>query len=202
MWAGPRAYHTQRQGKFHVPFSMLPIYLTKFCRFSIHLPLDMAVKPVEAKHVPKSELEAVAAQLKLRAPVDVLVFWDQRLSLPSAFVQMEESKNSIDFSSLLPASEHHVVHRTSRLILRFGSIRGTPVAVSFLPATAPGCSIRIGKELAAVVRACSLAGCKRVLSFTLGDIMIPNSGFGAVKYSPFPLTCSVVFRCFSLFSVS
>ena len=175
---------------------MLPIFVTIICCFSIHLPLDMAVKPIEAKHVPKSELDAVAAQLKLRAPADVLVFWDQRLSPPSAFLQMEESKNAIAFSSLLPASEHHVVHRTSSLTLRFGSIRGTPVVISFLPATAPGCSIRTGKELAAVIRACSLAGCKRVVSFTLGDIMIPNAGFCAVKYSPLSLTFSVFFYLF------
>jgi hypothetical protein len=142
----------------------------------------MSVKPIEAKHVPKSELDAVAAQLTQYPAAGILIFWDQRIPIPSAFVQSQ----SVEFSSLLPASEHHVLHRSCRLTLRFGSIFGTPVVVSVLPASVPGCSIRVGKELAAVVRACSLAGCKRVISFTLGEIMMPNPGYVVAKYSPSP----------------
>jgi hypothetical protein len=144
---------------------------------SIFLPLDMAVKPIEAKHVPKAELDAVAVQLKHHAPASILVLWDQRIPAPSAFIQ----SHSVEFSSLLPVSENHVVHRSCRLTLRFGSIQGTPVVFLVLPVAVPGCAIRAGKELAAAIRACFLAGCKKVLSFTIGDIMIPNSGYAIVK---------------------
>jgi len=144
---------------------------------SISMPLDLAVKPIEAKHVPKAELDAIAAQLKLHAPGEVLVFWDQRVPVPAAFVQTQ----ALEFSSLLPKSEHHVLHRSSSLILRFGTIRGAAVVFSVLPVPVPGCTIRVGKELAAVVRACYLAGCKRVAFFTLGDIMVPHAGYAAVK---------------------
>ncbi len=157
---------------------MMPsTHATTNSRHSISVPLDLAIKPVEAKHVPKSELDAIAAQLKLHSPGEVLVLWDQRVPVPAAFVQTQ----AVEFSSLLPKSEHHVLHSSCNLILRFGTIRGTPVVLSVLPVPVPGCTIRVGKELAAVVRACYLAGCKRVASFTLGDIMIPNAGYAAVK---------------------
>jgi hypothetical protein len=161
---------------------------------SITLPLDMSVKPIEAKHVPKSELDTVAAQLAQYPIGDVLLLWDQRIPIPSAFVQL----HSAEFSSLFPASEHHVVHRSCRLTLRFGSIFGSPVVLSVLPVSIPGCSIRVGKELAAVVRACSLAGCKRVISFTIGEIMIPNPGYVAAKYSSSPSFFFVAFIIQSL----
>lgn len=151
--------------------------LTSFSRDSIALPLEVAVKPVESKHIPKLELDAVAAQLKLHALGNVLIFWDQRIPFPAAFVEAQ----SVEFSSLLQASQHHVLRRSSRLTLRFGTIQGAPVVLSVLPVPVPGCNIRVGKELAAVVRACSLSGCKRVVSFTLGDIMVPNAGYAVVK---------------------
>jgi hypothetical protein len=177
---GPRVCHMSHQGTVSNFLSAPLIHVTFFLRHSITLPLDMSIKPIEAKHVPKSELDSVAAQLAHYTPADILIFWDQRIPMPSAFVESQ----SVEFSSLLPASEHHVLHRSSRLTLRFGTISGTPVVLSLLPVSVPGCSIRVGKELAAVVRACSLAGCKRVMSFTLGEIMIPNPGYAAVKYSP------------------
>ena len=156
---------------------MISNFLIFFSRCSIVLPLEVAIKPIEAKHVPKSELDAVAAQLKLHGHVDVLVFWDQRIPFPAAFVQTQ----SVEFSSLLQASQHHFLQRSSRLSLQFGNVQGTSVVLSVLPVPVPGCNIRVGKELAAVVRAFSLSGCKKVVSFTLGDIMVPNAGYAAVK---------------------
>jgi hypothetical protein len=178
LWFGLKGCHSLRQGMFSCVFLLTTLLdLMSFSRHSIDLPLDIAIKPIEAKHVPKVELDAISAQLKHYALGDILMFWDQRIPFPSAFVQSQ----SVEFSSLLHSSQHHVLHRSSKLTLQFGTIRGTPVVFSVLPVSVPGCNVRVGKELAAVVRACSLAGCKKVVSFTLGDIMVSNSGYAAVK---------------------